>query len=231
MEYFDSKGVWSVRSVDEAGTCKGRKPITVRWVDVNKGDDDHPVIRSRLVARDIRGAGVDSIFAPTPPLEALRTVLSLACSRLPGDVPKSWDPNDSNRMQISLVDISRAYFNARVDDAHPTYVELPPEHPDSKRGMCGFLRRHMYGTQRAADGWQCEYSQTLRELGFTQGVGSPCVFFHAAKRIVVSVHGDDFTSAAPKSSLDWFESKLAEKYELTLGGRLQGPRAARMLEF
>ena len=62
MEYFASKGVWSTRPVAEAMRVKGRKPITVRWVDVNKGDDDNPVIRSRLGARDIRGAGVESMF-------------------------------------------------------------------------------------------------------------------------------------------------------------------------
>ena len=222
LEYFNSKGVWSTRPSDEAVRVTGRKPISVRWVDTNKGDDDCPNIRSRLVAREIRPAGVESIFAPTPPLEALRTVLSLATTKLPGDEFKRWEPEHPERMQISLVDISRAYFNARVDEATPTYVQLPVEHSEAASGKCAFLHRHMYGTQRAADGWQCEYSATLRGLGFTQGVGSPCVFWHKAKRIVCSVHGDDFTSAGPKPSLDWFESELAKHYELTKGGRL-GP--------
>ena len=56
----------------------GKPPITVRWVEVNKGDDDNPNIRSRLVAREIRMSGQDSIFAPTPPLESMRMVLSHA---------------------------------------------------------------------------------------------------------------------------------------------------------
>ena len=51
----------------------------VRWVDVNKGDDEHPRYRSRLVARQIKALeGSDSTyFAPAPPLEALRAVLSI----------------------------------------------------------------------------------------------------------------------------------------------------------
>ena len=48
------------------------------------------------------------------------------------------------------------------------------------------------------------------------------MFMHAEDGIATSVHGDDFTSAAPKCELDWSESKLRAKYELGEGGRL-GP--------
>ena len=61
----------------------------------------------------------------------------------------------------------------------------------------------MYGTQRAADGWQSEYSSALIGMGFTQGTASACVFSHIERGIVLSVHGDDFTAAGPKDSLDW----------------------------
>ena len=53
------------------------------WVDVSKGDDVNPNIRSRLVARQIRQAGEKAIFAPTPRLEALRSILSMAATDLP----------------------------------------------------------------------------------------------------------------------------------------------------
>ena len=59
----------------------GRPPISVRWVETNKGDDQTPNIRSRLVAREIRTAGQDAIFAPTPPLESLRMILSMATTK------------------------------------------------------------------------------------------------------------------------------------------------------
>ena len=222
LEYFENKGVWKMCSAQSAKQLTGRKPISVRWVDVNKGDDKEPNIRSRLVAREIRAPGSESVFAPTPPLEALRTVLSLACTRLPGDCEKMWEHEGDDRIQLSLVDISRAYFNAKTDPAKPVCVQLPEEHPQFKNGMCGLLLRHMYGTQRAADGWQEEYSNTLVSLGFKQGIASPCVFWHSERRIICSVHGDDFTTAGPKSQLDWFETKLEEHYELTKGGRL-GP--------
>ena len=30
---------------------------------------------------------------------------------------------------ISFIDIARAYFNAKIPDEHPIYVDLPPEDP------------------------------------------------------------------------------------------------------
>ena len=123
-----------------------------------------------------------------------------------------------------MVDISRAYFNAKTSDDDPIYVDLPAE-AEAPEGMCALLRRHMYGTRRAADGWQDEYSTRLKEAGFTQGMASPCVFFHPTRKIAVSVHGDDFTATGSKRELDWFEQMLKSHYELTVGGRLgPGPR-------
>ena len=84
MEYFDGKDVWEVRSIEECRRHTGKPPVTVRWVDVNKGDDVNSNIRSRLVARQIRQAGEEAIFAPTPPLEALRSIISLSAADLPG---------------------------------------------------------------------------------------------------------------------------------------------------
>ena len=133
-----------------------------------------------------------------------------------------WDPQSPNRMQLSFMDISRAYFNVKIDqDDAPCYVNLPPEDPDSQN-MCGKLLRHMYGTRMAADGWQEEYSTLLISLGFRQGTSCPNVFFHDEKHIACSVHGDDFTSCGSRPSLDWLEQSVAEQYEVTIGPRL-GP--------
>ena len=118
------------------------------------------------MAREIRTPGQEAIFAPTPPLEALRTVLCCAVTQFIGDRRKTWEPQSDEWMQVSLVDISRAYFNAHVDPAQPTYVEFPPE-MGAPPGTCAKLPRHMYGTRKAAEGWQEEYACTLRDLGFT----------------------------------------------------------------
>jgi len=125
-------------------------------------------------------------------------------------------------MQVSFVDIARAYFNARVDEGETTYVALPPEDKGSEE-MCGRLVRHMCGTRAAADGWQEECSSFLVEgRGFTQGTSSPCVFRHPERQLVASVHGDDFTTAGAKCDLDWYEEEIKKKYECTIQPRI-GP--------
>ena len=47
LEFFHSKGVWIKVPVSDARRTTGRAPISVRWVDVNKGDDAnrHPETR------------------------------------------------------------------------------------------------------------------------------------------------------------------------------------------
>ena len=205
----------------EAFQHTGKPPITVKWVDVNKGDDQEPNYRSRLVAREIRKKWEDSIFAPTPPLEALRAILSATATKGTWS-NRQWHatPESEERLQISLIDISRAYFNARTSEDHPVYVELPPEDPDYGKSLCGKLNVHMYGTRPAADGWHCEYSQTLTHMGFEVGQSSACLFWHKERNILTSVHSDDFTTAGSKKNLDWLKQQLRSKYELKEGARL-----------
>ena len=91
-------------------------------------------------------------------------VLSYATMVFPNEPKKIYDPNPPHRMQALAIDISRAYFNAVTLEDELTSVEFPPQFgapPD----MCGLLERHMYGTHRAADGWQSEYPGTLRGFG------------------------------------------------------------------
>ena len=222
LAYFHAKNVWKVVPKSNAYQATGRGPISVRWVDVNKGDDQSPNYRSRLVARQLKAHdhSGQSFFAPAPPIEALRTVLSLSQTRI-GSWNPDWDPNSPKRVQISTIDVSRAYFNAKVEDDTPCFVQLPSE-LGAGDGVCGQLLRHMYGTRMAADGWQEEYSTLLVSLGFVQGVSCPNVFRHVEREVVCSVHGDDFTSCGPKPSLDWMEKAIGEKYEITIGPRL-GP--------
>ena len=69
LEYFEKKQVWEKMPRSKALAKTGKAPISVRWTGTNKGDNDAPNIRCRLVATEIRKSGEDPICAPTPPLE------------------------------------------------------------------------------------------------------------------------------------------------------------------
>ena len=64
--------------LDECWKATGKPPIGTRWVDVNKGDDQNPDYRSRLVAQEINNHKREDLFAATPPLEAKKILMSLA---------------------------------------------------------------------------------------------------------------------------------------------------------
>ena len=109
LAYFCQKGVWKKVQRSMARGRTGRPPISVRWVDVNKGDELNPNYRSRLVARQLKALdrSGQNYFAPAPPLEALRTVVSLAMTRIGDHVP-DWNPASPTRTQLSFIDVSRA---------------------------------------------------------------------------------------------------------------------------
>ena len=68
-------------AAEKARQRGGRKPIQTRRVDVKKGDAQTPDVRCRLVAKDFAAQRDASSFAATPPLEALRLLLSDMSSR------------------------------------------------------------------------------------------------------------------------------------------------------
>ena len=59
--------------------------MAIRWVDTNKGDEENPEYRSRIVAKDLntrRDPSMPAIdtFAPMPALEMIKLLLSLAAT-------------------------------------------------------------------------------------------------------------------------------------------------------
>ncbi len=216
MDFIRQWNVYDYADYEEVYAETGRKPISTRWVCTNKGDDMVPNIRCRWVARDFRDEQ-DVIFAATAPYESIRLLLSIAAAM--EESTKYKKKCGAQRLQVSLVDIKRAYFNAMVADDTPIFVELPPEDPEYGK-RCGRLRRHLYGTRGAAAGWEEEYTAFLLELGFQRGIASGCLFFHPSRDLRVAVYGDDFTSVGSCQELNWLEGALEARYAITRRGRL-----------
>ena len=100
--------VWVERPVEECWQKTGKAPVSVRWVDTDKGVDGWVDVRSRLVARDFKGKGggkekEDSLYASTPPLEALRMLCSKAAA--PG--------RNARRRKMLFMDARKAHLNPK----------------------------------------------------------------------------------------------------------------------
>ena len=151
---------------------------------VNKGDDENPNVRARLVAKEIKNDSRLDMFAATPPLEAKKFLISRAAT-------SGWLGAKKGHRKLIFIDIKRAYMYA--PEMREIYVELPTQ--DADHGMCGKLNKSMYGTRGAAQSWEGHYSHIYIDvLGFEQGRASPCCFYHKARDLRVVVCGDDFTA-------------------------------------
>jgi hypothetical protein len=217
MLEFVKHGVYIKVPIQECMRRTGKKPIGVRWVDINKGDKAKPDYRSRLVAKEINTHKREDLFAATPPLEAKKILFSPAVTTGTG----YQRGQEMKGMKLDFIDVRRAYFHAKA--RREVYVDLPEE--DAEPGMCGKLVMAMYGTRDAAQNWEIEYGNFMKEIGFAQGRATPCAFHHPGRDLRCVVHGDDFTLLGNESDLDWFRNKISTKYEVKFRGRLgRGPK-------
>ena len=119
------------------------KIIKTRWLDINKGDDETMHLRSRWVGCEFAKEERNDLFAATPPLESLRAANSLAATSIEGMREDIRYPENEVRIQISFIDIDRAYFCAETNLEVVTCVKVPMKDPDHGR-MCCLLLKHIY---------------------------------------------------------------------------------------
>ena len=124
--YMNKRGIWLIKPVSDCWERTGKAPVSVRWVNTNKGGPDKMDIRCRLVARDFKGRDKDrdDLFAETPPLEGKRMLMSRAVTRTKG----------KGTRKLMFIDARKAHLNSRCEG--DVYIELPEEcgHP---KGTCG----------------------------------------------------------------------------------------------
>ena len=136
----DKLDLWDIRPVGECWEKTGKAPVSVRWVDTNKGKDGEWDVRCRLVARDFKGGdkGRDDLFAETPPLEAKRMLFSRAASR-PRGRKGDW-------RKLMFIDVRKAHLNPVCEE--DVYILLPEEcgahgNSDVRQFCCKFASNYL----------------------------------------------------------------------------------------
>ena len=104
----EKHNVFTKVPIEECFNNTGGPPVSTKWVDTNKGDDNDPDYRSRWVGREFKGKdnNRDDLFAATPPLEAKRSLIAMAASQK-GVLP-------SERKKLGFIDTRKAYFHAKA---------------------------------------------------------------------------------------------------------------------
>ena len=164
--YARRKKVWTKirRSI---AIRNGWRIIKTKWIDINKGDAKDPIYRSRFVGKEFNNGEADGLFAGTPPLEALRLLLSQAATINGKEDYKT----------IMINDVSRAFFEAPMQAGRNLCIELPDEdmtEEDKKNDMIGYLNQSLYGTRDAAANFQSEVKKFMMASGFSVGKYNPC---------------------------------------------------------
>ena len=161
------------------------------------------MIRSRLVGKEFNDGREDGIFAATPPLEALKLIISDAATGGPGE------------KSIMINDVARAFLEAPM--RRMVCVEIPEEDrtpEDDRMANVALLNMSLYGTRDAASNFQEEVGKFMRANGFIRGKYNASTYYHPEKDIKDLVHGDHFVSSGRGKDLLWLKGKLQGRFEI-----------------
>ena len=101
IEYVKKMDLHTKVLINECVKTTYTQPIGVRWIDIYKGDADHPNCKSRLGREESTRGKNDDLLAATPPLEAFKAIIPTI-------------PNCSKGEMIMINDVSRASFHAKA---------------------------------------------------------------------------------------------------------------------
>ena len=201
LQYLRDLGVYENVDEKEAVGKYGVTPIDTKWVDTDKAFEGEPMqIRSRMCAREFKSDDRPDLYAGTPPLEALKAIISIAA-------------NHKETLSIMHIDVSRAYFHAKAQ--RPVLIRLPAEDrmgTDSVK--IGLMKKSMYGTRDAASNWERDWQEHVKKWGFQLGLSSKNLFHHKENRVSGLIHGDDFVLIGPTKRLTEFENEMTSVYPI-----------------
>ena len=195
IQYIKDKKVWR-RIPRQEALRRGYKIVKGR------GDSTNWKYRSGYVAKEFNTGDEDGFFASTPPLEALRLVISDAAKR------------DQEEDKVIMVnDVARAFFEAPA--RRTICVELPEEEETHEGDDVGLLLQSLYGTRDASANFQEEVRKVLTKAGLKRGKYKSSTYYHEKVGIKAMVHGDDFISSGSRKPLRWFRQVLETRFEVS----------------
>ena len=199
LKYLRDLGVYEKVDEKEAIERYGITTIDTKWIDTDKAFEGEPMqIRSRMCAREFKSDDRPDLYAGTPPLEALKAIMSIAA-------------NHKGTFSIMHIDVSRAYFHAKAQ--RPVLIRLPAEdRMGADRGKVGLMKKSMYGSRDAASNWERDWQENIKKWGFQLGLSSKNLFHHKEHQVSGLTHGDYFVLTGPTKRLMEFNKEMKKVY-------------------
>ncbi|KAK3895615.1 hypothetical protein Pcinc_000538 [Petrolisthes cinctipes] len=190
---------------------KGSKALKCRWVFKKKILRNGSVERykARLVAQGCSqkfGIDYDETFCPVARFESVRTVLALASQR---------------GMKLHHMDVTTAFLNGTLMEE--VYMKQPDGFVEQgKETMVCKLKKSIYGLKQSPRCWNYALDSSLRELGFVQTSGDPCIYVNLEEFFIVAVYVDDIILACNcDDKVRNVKDSLASQFKLKDLGELQ----------
>lgn len=124
-------------------------------------------------------------------------------------------------LHVHQMDVTTAFLNGKLKEE--VYMEQPEGFvaPGKENLVCK-LRHSIYGLKQAPRCWNSVLDQCLKNLGFIQAKGDPCIYVRQGKQsLIVGIYVDDIVVAGDKNeNIDEFKLALAEKFDIKDLGKL-----------
>ncbi|KAK3880875.1 hypothetical protein Pcinc_014673 [Petrolisthes cinctipes] len=189
---------------------KGSKSLKCRWVFKKKILSNGSVERykARLVAQGCSqkfGIDYDETFCPVARFESVRTVLALASQR---------------GMKLHHMDVTTAFLNGTLMEE--VYMKPDGFVEQGKETMVCKLKKSIYGLKQSLRCWNYTLDSSLRELGFVQTSGDPCIYDNLEDFFIVAVYVDDIILACNcDDKVRKVKDSLSSQFKLKDLGELQ----------
>jgi hypothetical protein len=195
-----------------------RRTIGSKWVFKRKVDADGEVERykARLVAqgRSQRfGLDYEETFSPVVRFESIRAAIALGVQ---------------HKLQLHQMDVSTAFLHGEL--AEEVYMKQPQGFIEQgKEHLVCQLKRSIYGLKQSPRRWNYALYNRLKEMGFKQTSGDPCLYIHLdsegemflvavyVDNIIVGGKSDVIMSAVKKEPSYKFEIKDLRPLHYFLG--------------
>ena len=162
LSALQEQGTWQI-----VPRPQGRKIISTKWVLRIKWNPEKtvPLYKARLCARgftQVYGVDFDETYSPTLSKAGLRLILAVAVQL---------------GMHIHSVDCKNAFLNGEID--RDIYLEQPAHFiakgTTAQSHVCKLVKA-LYGLKQSPLIWNHTLRDSLKEKGFEQLEGEPCIF-------------------------------------------------------
>jgi hypothetical protein len=118
-------------------------------------------------------------------------------------------------LELYALDVKTAFLNGDLEEE--VWMEQPQGFVVGNSEKKCKLNKALYGLKQAARAWHIKLLTTLKELGFSQGLGDRCIFYkdRPEGRIIVLFYVDDaLVAAMTVEGIDWLFTELSKRFDL-----------------